>query len=270
MSDASSNTGSKSALAPTGHEHGIAWGPLAAIVVVLVSYIASSFLGSLFSATLVRAFYRLMGWNIGASKDTAEIVLQFVYVVLVEGITIYILWLFLKRRKTSFKPLGFTRKPKWADLVNMLIGFAGYFVLYAVLSSVLSSLVHLNLNQKQDLVFNASSTTGALPLTLAFISLVILPPLVEETVFRGFLFRGLRTKLHFWVAALITSLLFAVPHMLESSGGGLLWIGGLDTFILSVVLCTLREKTGSLWPGIGVHALKNALAFVSLFIFHLS
>lgn len=249
---------------------GITWGPLAAVVVVLVSYIASSFLGGLLSAVAVRAFYHLMGWNLDASKNTAQIGLQFVYVVLVEGITVYILWLFLKRRRASLRPLGFQRRPKWADAVNMLIGFAAYFGLYAALSGLLGWLVHLNLNQKQDLVFSASSTTGALPLTLAFVSLVLLPPLVEETLFRGFLFQGLRTKMRFVTATVITSALFAVPHMFESSGGGLLWIGGLDTFVLSVVLCNLRERTGSLWPGIGLHALKNALAFASLFIFHLA
>lgn len=270
MSDDSSKAKRTSRLAPTGQEQGIAWGPMAAIVIVLTSYVGASLLGGLISDGIIRAFYGLMGWNISASKATAELVLQFVYVVLVEGITLYILWLFLRRRHSSLRPLGFQRQPKWADLVNMLIGFMAYFLLYAVLSSVLSSAVHLDLNQKQDLVFNASSTSGLVPLLLAFISLVVLPPLVEETVFRGFLFRGLRTKLHFWVATLITSAIFAVPHMLESSGGGLLWIGGVDTFVLSVVLCTLREKTGSLWPGIGVHALKNGLAFISLFIFHLS
>ncbi|MGH7237402.1 MAG: CPBP family glutamic-type intramembrane protease [Candidatus Saccharimonadales bacterium] len=45
-------------------------------------------------------------------------------------------------------------------------------------------------------------------------------------------------------------------------------MAGVDTFILSTVLCYLREKTGRLYAGIGVHALKNFVAFAALFLFH--
>jgi membrane protease YdiL (CAAX protease family) len=96
---------------------------------------------------------------------------------------------------------------------------------------------------------------------------VVLPPVVEETVFRGFLFTGIRNRLKPVAAALITSLLFAVPHLLESGqSGSLLWVAGIDTFTLSLVLCYLRHKTDSLWPGIFLHALKNGIAFVALYV----
>ena len=67
------------------------------------------------------------------------------------------------------------------------------------------------------------------------------------------------------MSALATSALFATPHLFESGSGGLLWIAGLDTFVLSLVLCYLRERTGRLWAGVGVHMLKNSIAFVSLY-----
>jgi membrane protease YdiL (CAAX protease family) len=94
----------------------------------------------------------------------------------------------------------------------------------------------------------------------------VLPPIVEETVFRGFIFTGLRGKLKFVWAAVLTSLLFATAHLEFGSGKPLLWVAGLDTFTLSLALCYLREKTGSLWPGILLHALKNGVAFLSLFV----
>ena len=126
-----------------------------------------------------------------------------------------------------------------------------------------------NMNQKQDLGFS-TATTG-LPLGLIFISLVILPPLVEEALFRGFLYGGLRGKLKPISAALITSALFALPHTFgNDAGASLLWVASVDTFLLSLILVYLREKTGSLWPGIFLHMLKNGLAFASLFLFHLT
>jgi len=58
--------------------------------------------------------------------------------------------------------------------------------------------------------------------------------------------------------------------ILSGSGEPLLWIAALDTFILSFVLIYLKEKTGSLWPPIGLHMLKNSLAFISIFILHIT
>src|SRR5262249_37045858 len=103
-------------------------------------------------------------------------------------------------------------------------------------------------------------------LWLVFISLVILPPITEEIMIRGFLFTGLRSKLSLIKAGLITSVLFAIPHLQPGSGQPLLWMAGVDTFILSLILVYLREKTGSLAASIGVHAIKNFVAFLALFV----
>ena len=54
------------------------------------------------------------------------------------------------------------------------------------------------------------------------------------------------------------------------SGQPLLWVAALDTFTLSMVLCYLRQETDSLWPGILLHALKNCIAFITLFVLHAS
>jgi membrane protease YdiL (CAAX protease family) len=48
----------------------------------------------------------------------------------------------------------------------------------------------------------------------------------------------------------------------------LLYIAAIDTFTLSLILVYLREKTGGLWSSMGLHAIKNGIAFVSLFIVH--
>jgi membrane protease YdiL (CAAX protease family) len=69
------------------------------------------------------------------------------------------------------------------------------------------------------------------------------------------------------IAALITSILFALPHLFESSSG-LLWVAGCDTFILSMVLVYVREKTDKLWASMLIHALKNFVAFASLYLLH--
>ena len=45
-------------------------------------------------------------------------------------------------------------------------------------------------------------------------------------------------------------------------------LAAATAFVLSLVLIYLREKTGSLWASITLHAIKNGVAFVALFALH--
>lgn len=235
------------------------WGPLQAVFVTLAIYFGVQVLAGIVIALLskvdhnqVNLIDRLQGSNVG----------QFWFSLLIDALTLGLLISYLRHKSATLKDVGFN-KFKIKYIAYALSGFALYFIVYLVGLALAKALVPgLNLDQKQDLGFTATSQAGGL--TLIFISLVILPPLIEETLLRGFLFTGLRSKLSFFNATLITSVLFAAAHLPEAQSG-LLWVGALDTFILSLILCYLREKTDSLWPSIGVHMIKNGLAFVVLF-----
>ena len=238
------------------------WGPSAAVVMAAVSFVASQLLvGGLAAIGL-----GLAGWSGGRIEDWfGSIAGQFILVLCSEVLTITILWWFIvKRRKADWRILGYLRRPAVKDVFLALGAFVIYFTLLLLAVGLAKALFNIDTDQKQELGFD--NVAGANQKVLAFISLVVLPPIVEETIFRGFLFTGLRKKLNFVWATLATSLLFAAPHLLESSSGPL-WIAGLDTLVMSFVLCYLREKTGALWAGIGVHFLKNGLAFLALYIF---
>jgi membrane protease YdiL (CAAX protease family) len=60
--------------------------------------------------------------------------------------------------------------------------------------------------------------------------------------------------------------LFASAHLDEGGSAGPLYVGAVDTFILSLSLIYLREKTNNLWASMTLHACKNGFAFVALFI----
>ncbi len=221
---------------------------VAQIIAVIVFYIVANFMN--ISEDQTSSWIQDNVWT------------TFGFVLLVEVITLYLVYIFLKFKKLNFKHLGLN-KIKVKYIGYALGGFVMYFLLYLIGIVIAKLLVpDLNLDQKQEIGFETS--TSGLSLVPVFFSLVILPPITEEIVARGFLFGGLRTKLPFVVSAIVTSILFAAAH-LGAATEGLLWIAAIDTFILSMVLCHLREKTGSLWPSIGVHALKNGLAFVILF-----
>jgi membrane protease YdiL (CAAX protease family) len=238
------------------------WGPAAAILGTIFLYVFAQLAGG-FVASI---YPRLKGWSYDQRINwlTNTIVGQFWYVVVVEALTLITLFWYIKRRQGTPAQLGLTR-PKLIDVAYAVGGFIAYI---AALELVLTLIVKpffpsINLTQRQDIGFNTVVTHH--DLIFAFISLVILPPIVEEIVFRGFLFGGLKKALPVIYAGILTSLLFAAPHLLESTGGGLLWVAGIDTFILSLSLVYVRQKTGRLYAGMLVHAAKNYLAFTYLY-----
>jgi len=240
----------------------VGWGPLVAVFITVVIYFAAQVLGAL----VLGVYGNIHHWNQSTINNwlNNSVNAQFFYTVIAEGASLLILWAILKRYKATFKTLGFNR-PKLRFIWYIIVGFGVYLIGLDILTSLAKRVDQsLNLNQQQAVGFQ--SATGP-ELILVVISLVILPPIVEELLFRGFLYSGLRKVMPAIWAGLFTSILFAIPHLFESASGGLLWVAGIDTFTLSLVLVYLREKTNSIWPCIGLHALKNGIAFLALFVF---
>lgn len=242
------------------------WSAFTAVIFVLALYVVTQIVAGL----LISIYPALQHWSGDRTNDwlTHSVPAQFFYMVTVEALTLGGLWWFLRRYKSSLRALKLRWRPRLVDPLLALLGFAAYFVAYVVLVAVMSHFVpSLNIDQPQEIGF--ASATGFIALSLTFISLVILPPVVEEILMRGFLFGSLRRKLPFVSAMIITSLIFAAGHLSGGAEGApLLWIAFIDTFVLSLVLCYLREKTGRLWAPIGLHMIKNGIAFVSLFLLH--
>jgi membrane protease YdiL (CAAX protease family) len=235
------------------------WGPMAAVVVVILGMV----LGEIFGAMTIGLFIGFMNDGRDIASKLAATEMQFLYVLMSGLGSLLILWLFMRWRKIHWRSPGFNRHPKWQDLGWSGLVLPIYFIALIIVSSIAGMFLGVDINQEQEIGFN--QVYGSTGLILTFISLVVIPPIVEEILFRGFLFTGLRTKLKFWQATAITSVLFAIPHLFASSHG-LLWVAAIDTFILSLFLCYIRERTGNLWAPIALHAMKNGVAFAAIFI----
>lgn len=85
-----------------------------------------------------------------------------------------------------------------------------------------------------------------------------LAPLIEETVMRGFLFGGLRRRLGWLKAALLSSALFGALHLSIAAF--------IPTFTLGFLFCYLYQRSNSLWPGIILHTLINSLGLCAAFL----
>jgi len=171
---------------------------------------------------------------------------------------IFVLLPLLIRKKSSEirKLLGLDKNPTLRGLGWALTAFAIYFWVTIIVSVLVSFIPGFDSEQEQNVGF--SDVTTIAEYLMAFVGLVILPPVFEEILFRGYLFGRLRRHVGFWFSTIVTSIAFGLVHGQ--------WNVGVDTFVLSLFLCFLREYTGSLWAPMLLHGLKNGLAYFFLFI----
>jgi membrane protease YdiL (CAAX protease family) len=133
----------------------------------------------------------------------------------------------------------------------------GYYVLTAVYAAVFK----LHGADKLPSELGVNHSTAALVAASVFVCAIA--PMAEEFFFRGFFFGGLRRlavpvlgrDLGPWIAAVVTGILFGLAHTGSASSQYLIPLG-----FLGFVLCLVRWRTGSLFPGMALHAANNALA----------
>lgn len=228
--------------------------PLSVILRVVLVFIISQAAGYL----LVSALYGLVrpGRTVDVNNSIAA---QFFYILIAEGLAAWLAILMVRAKHLDLSVIGLGRRPRFSDLGRGALGFAVFYGILIIVGIIVNAFSPNINNEQQNLGFtNISNSTENI---LAFISLVILPPLGEETLVRGYLYAGLRKVWRFVPAVLVTSLIFGAAHLEWGSGGPLVWAAAIDTFLLSVVLCFLREKTGALYAGMLVHMLNNLIAF---------
>lgn len=91
---------------------------------------------------------------------------------------------------------------------------------------------------------------------LMIIAAVIVAPIVEETVFRGFIYAVIKRYTDGYFAAITSSLIFAIVH---------LHVGSIvPLFCLALGLCLAYERTGSLLVPMWMHAFFNGTSMTLL------
>jgi membrane protease YdiL (CAAX protease family) len=88
---------------------------------------------------------------------------------------------------------------------------------------------------------------------------VLIAPLTEELIFRGYFYGVIRRFVGRWGGLLISSALFAVVHVHLPSMPAL--------FLLSILLTVIYERTGTLWCPMLAHGAFNALSLALISFF---
>ena len=159
---------------------------------------------------------------------------------------------------------SFTRRPKpwhfglrrtalWPALGWAALGMVSFYLLAAIYTALLSP------DAEQTVAQDLGADEGTFGLIAAGFMVICIAPFAEEFFFRGFFYRALRSKYSVIVAALIDGVLFGVIHYDFSGADALLILPPLA--LLGFMFCLVLEKTGSLWPVVGLHAFNNAIAY---------
>lgn len=192
--------------------------------------------------------------------QVSEIVLQTIFSALVYVVAllviIFVPWKLLKM-KTTREELGMRGLPTWTDILLAPIAFIVFLIASGFIMAVMQAIMpSIDWTQEQDVGFN--NIISNLDFVLTFLSLVVIAPIAEEIIFRGWLYGKMRRKMSAVPAILIVSLLFGLVHGQ--------WNVGVVVFTMSIAMCLIRELTGTIWGGILVHMIKNGLAFYALYV----
>ncbi|MCW2525692.1 MAG: Conserved rane protein of unknown function [Pseudonocardiales bacterium] len=156
------------------------------------------------------------------------------------------------------------RRPRWNDLGYAGVGILVIFVLRIFVVGIANGLTHGRASKEAQNVHVDRVTVVGVILLVAVV--VIMAPLVEETLFRGVLLRTFMRRMGFWPAAILSTVIFAGLHVYEvDTLAGALTLAG-SVACLGIVNCYLNRLTDRVFPGMLTHAAFNGLAVIVLVV----
>ncbi|MFI5273140.1 MAG: CPBP family intramembrane glutamic endopeptidase [Ktedonobacterales bacterium] len=156
--------------------------------------------------------------------------------------------------RDGLRALGFRKAPLGASVAWVVGGFVVVLLLDIAYGLIVT---HFNLPlQTNGQTLSTEATYAPITVLCSLIGAVFVAPFCEEVFFRGYLFGGLLHGMTAWAAVPVAALLFCIVHG-DLGSAALL-------FAIGVILAIMRYRFGSLWPGMALHALNNAIAAATI------
>ena len=206
---------------------------------------------SVFSALMVGTIIASVGIVYLPENDNN--VTNFLALFIGQGFMVIPLLLFLTARKESFVDRLRIRKLPFPVILSTLVLSLGIIILVDEFDRI-ASLLFTPPEYLDQLGYMLKFDSFNTAVFLMF-GIVVLAPLGEEILFRGFLQKFLEEH---WQdvtrAVLVTSLFFAIIHLNP------FWL--IQIYMLGVILGFLAWRTGSIWAGFILHAANNLVALL--------
>lgn len=224
---------------PRGEFRPAPWGPLEALA------------GLLFTAFLVLL---AGGVFVGIAKEAGlgEETVAFRYGVgiLLELTMLAVPFATVLLLRAGSASLGF-RRTRWRGLgegVLLAVGLVLFAEGYELLLARLAPHGAQQLRLEEQAQLKALAGPGWLLVLLA----VVIAPIAEEVLFRGFFFGGLRRNLGFAWASGLSAAVFGLLHLMTWSS--------VPLFVVGLACAAMYERHRSLLPAIAVHVAFNGIA----------
>ena len=171
------------------------------------------------------------------------------------------LFTWLLARFNTNRPALFLRAGR-VDGLGLVLAAAGWAALYPVILVLmqLNSLLPLpewmqEAAAARDQMLEGFLLGGNLSPAFLFVTVALVPAILEELLFRGYLMRQVeRSFSRVWTFAIV-GFAFGAYHMSATQV--------VPLSVLGAYLCFVVWATGSLWSGVLVHLLNNGLAVVA-------
>lgn len=148
-------------------------------------------------------------------------------------------------RKRNLSLFGIRQvSPKWLA-VAFAVGI-GVVVLNLGINTLIAAITDVSNVQAG---YQSAATSGIVGFLGTILLGAVLTPIGEELLFRGVLFT-LLTRYGVWLAAILSSVVFALSHGINFATPVALTVG--------LAAAWLMHKTKSIWPGVVVHFVNNA------------
>jgi membrane protease YdiL (CAAX protease family) len=218
------------------------WRPITSLFALL-----AGFGGAIFGALVVGLIAGLFGASLTDPPPAVAIIGTVVQDVCLVGSALFFARLAARPLPAHF---GLRAVRPWPAAGLALGAYAAFYAFTAAWVALLGT-KPVDENLPKEL--GADKSTVALIAVALLVS--VIAPLAEEFFFRGFFYGALRNW-SVWGAALTTGLVFGAIH-----AGSAQWEFLLPLAFFGATLCWLRERTGSLYPGIVLHCANNSIAF---------
>ncbi|MGJ8656065.1 MAG: CPBP family glutamic-type intramembrane protease [Akkermansiaceae bacterium] len=171
---------------------------------------------------------------------------------------------FLVPRMNVFEVFGLRHPQVKRVIITSITGLFGIYFLVALFSPIITPLLENNLGKQElqapvQMIIEAKKNNPTLLVYLAILTIIV-APICEEFVFRGYIYGTLKRFSCRFFAATTSALFFAVVHTS-------LW-SLVPLFIVGFVLAIIYEISGSLWASILTHALFNGITTFFLIFLH--
>ena len=212
------------------------------LVQVLVSTVFSAVISARMTMEMMASGEEL---DVMAMTDAlmTEVMSKAMEMTFVAGlVTLLIFWIvFLIRKKKFTKEVCIRKIP-----VTGILPIAIMAAAFNVITTVIISFMPWPQEWMDSYVESSSAIDGSV---MAWITAVLMAPVLEEIVFRGLMYTRLKKGLPAIIAAIITSLAFGIAH------GTVIW--AIYTFVFSMILIWVFEKFQSLTACIVLHMAYN-------------